>query len=462
MSVSGEVAKPHTESAAGSAVLFKEWEGRVVDGKFPLQKWLEGSGQRAVFLTERSTDGLKKAAIRAIREESFAGKAEVDAQLSRWADIANLTHPNLIRVFEFGQGTVSGSRVLYVVMECAEENLSQILPQRTLTPDEVKELLPPTVEALSFLHRSGFVHGKIRPSNVMAIENQIKISSDNLRKAGERVQQDTSPCDAPEVASSGFSPAADVWSVGALLVSVFTQREPAFDIRNSQADVPDSIPEPFRGIARGCLRVEPQQRSTLGDILSQLNAKKEVPQRTSVEQVDAEPGSTNWLKPVVVLAVLLVALLLGWRLLHRDRGGTSEPPAAVQTPAAQTPAVQTNPAPEPSAPAPIKAPETAQSPERGKVLQQVLPDVSGSAKNTITGHVKVGVQVAVDAAGNVTQATLISAGPSRYFANQALAAARRWKFSPPRVGGDQSSSEWILRFEFGRKSTQVFPSQVKP
>jgi TonB family protein len=461
MSVSGELAKPHAESAAGPAVLFKEWEGRVVDGKFPLLKWLEGSGQSAVFLTERSANGSKKAAIRVIREESFAGKAEVEAQLSRWAAISKLEHPHLIRIFEFGQSTANGSRILYVVMEYAEENLSQILPQRALTPDEVKELLPPTVAALSFLHRTGFVHGQIRPSNVMAIENQIKISSDNLRKVGERVQQDGSAYDAPEVASSGFSPAADVWSVGALLVSVFAQREPGLDSRNSRAAIPDSIPEPFRGIVRGCLCIEPQQRSTLSDILSRLNAK-EVPQETSAEQVDTVSGSTNWLKPVVVLAVLLVALLLGWRLLHRDRGGASEPPATVQTPAAQTPAVQTNPAPEHSAPPPIKAPKTAQAPERGKVLQQVLPDVSRGAKNTITGHVKVGVQVAVDAEGNVTQATLISAGPSRYFANQSLAAARRWKFSPPRVGEEPSSSEWILRFEFGRKSTQVFPSQVKP
>jgi len=461
MSVSGELAKPHAESAAGPAVLFKEWEGRVVDGKFRLQKWLDGSGQSAVFLTERGADGSKKAAIRVIRAESFAGKAEVEAQLSRWAETAKLAHPHLIRVFEFGQCTVSGSLVLYVVVEYAEENLSQILPQRALTPDEVKELLPPTVEALSFLHRSGFVHGQIRPSKVMAIENQIKISSDNLRKAGERVQQDASACDAPEVASSGFSPAADVWSVGALLISVFTQRKPGLDGRDSQAAVPDSIPEPFRGIARGCLSVEPQQRATLGDILSRLNAK-EVPQQTSVEQVEAVPGSTNWLKPVVVLAVLLVALLLGWRLLHRNRGGTSEPPATVQNPAVQTLPSRANPAPEHSAPPPVEAPKTVQPPERGKVLQQVLPDVSPGAKNTITGHVKVGVRVAVDTAGNVTQATLISAGPSRYFANQALAAARRWKFSPPRVREEPSSSEWILRFEFGRRSTQVFPSQVKP
>lgn len=446
-------------------MLFKEWEGCVIDGKFPLQKWLEGSAQSALFVTERSADRSKKAAIRVIRAESLGGKAEVETQLSRWAETAKLAHLNLIRIFEFGQTTVNGSPVLYVVMEYADENLSQILPQRALTSDEVKELLPPTVEALNFLHRSGFVHGQIKPSNVMAIENQIKISSDHLRKTGERVQHAASAYDAPEVATSGLSPAADVWSVGALLVSVFTQREPAFDVRNTQADVPDSIPEPFRGIARECLRGEPQQRATLADVLGKLSVKNEsVPQHAPVDQaeVDERPRSTNWLKPAAVLAVLLVALLLGYYLLNRGRGGASEPPATVQTPTIQAPPAQSNPVPEHSTPPPIAAPKSTQAPDRGKVLQQVLPDVSRGAQNTITGHVKVGVQVAVDATGNVTQATLASAGPSKYFANQALAAARHWKFSPPRVGGEPSSSEWILRFEFGRKSTQVFPSQVKP
>jgi TonB family protein len=92
----------------------------------------------------------------------------------------------------------------------------------------------------------------------------------------------------------------------------------------------------------------------------------------------------------------------------------------------------------------------------------VLPEVSQGARNTIQGHVKVSVQVSVDASGNVSQARFISPGPSKYFANQALTAARRWKFGPPQLNGHPSPSEWILRFQFGRTSTQVFPAETKP
>jgi len=76
--------------------------------------------------------------------------------------------------------------------------------------------------------------------------------------------------------------------------------------------------------------------------------------------------------------------------------------------------------------------------------------------------VKVSVQVSVDTSGNVSQATLSSPGPSKYFANQALTAARRWTFQPPQVAGQASPSEWILRFQFGRTSTQVFPAKIRP
>jgi TonB family protein len=96
------------------------------------------------------------------------------------------------------------------------------------------------------------------------------------------------------------------------------------------------------------------------------------------------------------------------------------------------------------------------------VLHQVLPEVSRGAQNTIHGRVKVSVQVAVDQTGKVAQARFESAGPSKYFAKQALEAARGWTFNPPQVNGQASTSEWVLRFQFGRGETQAFPSEIKP
>src|SRR5258708_9541643 len=112
-------------------------------------------------------------------------------------------------------------------MECAEENLAEILPVRALSPAESSEMLPPAAEALGFLHRAGFVHGRVRPSNITAVENQLKLSTDSLRKIGEGGgARAASAYDAPEVATAGLSPAADVWSLGMTLVSLLTPSGP--------------------------------------------------------------------------------------------------------------------------------------------------------------------------------------------------------------------------------------------
>ncbi len=104
--------------------LWKNWEGRVVDGKFTLRRWLGGSDHSAVFLTERGGRQAQKAAIKLIS----AGNPDADAQLSGWGDAAKLSHPHLIRLFESGRGQIDDTRLLYVVMEYAEENLAEILP----------------------------------------------------------------------------------------------------------------------------------------------------------------------------------------------------------------------------------------------------------------------------------------------------------------------------------------------
>jgi TonB family protein len=94
------------------------------------------------------------------------------------------------------------------------------------------------------------------------------------------------------------------------------------------------------------------------------------------------------------------------------------------------------------------------------VVRQVIPDVPKSAKNTITGTIKVGVQVEVDSSGKVTTAKLVSAGPSKYFANLALKAAEQWEFSPLEVNGKAAASTWLLKFRFKRTATQADPQRV--
>ena len=70
-------------------------------------------------------------------------------------------------------------------MEYAEQTLSQILARRALTPDEVREMLLPTLNALAFLHGKSLVQGQLKPSNILAVDDQLKLASDTVRPAGE-------------------------------------------------------------------------------------------------------------------------------------------------------------------------------------------------------------------------------------------------------------------------------------
>ena len=111
------------------------------------------------------------------------------------------------------------------------------------------------------------------------------------------------------------------------------------------------------------------------------------------------------------------------------------------------------PAPAPSSTPPVSA--STGSSEHGKVLQQVMPVVSPSARATITGTLKVRVRVAVDPSGNVGNATFVTAGPSKYFSRQAMQAAQQWKFAPAQSNGQPAASAWILQFGFRRSGTEV-------
>ena len=437
---------------SGLTNVWKQFEGRVVDGKFPLRQWLGGFELSAVFLTERSGNASQKAAIKLISAKAFStGNIDEAAQLARWANSAKLSHPHLIRLFESGRGQIDDAKFLYVVMEYAEENLAQILPLRPLSPAEANEMLPPTAEALAYLHQSGLAHGHIKPSNILAVGNQLKISADSLRKTGERDSHTRTPYEAPEIANTGPSTAADVWSLGAVLVAIMTQQEPQI-ISGGWAKIPYTIPQPLYGIAQRCLRADPRERCTVNEILGKPKIQTPLPSK-AIEKPPAK-RSNIWLLLPVVVAVILLAVWLG----RRSHQPTVPPAQTTESPTASANAH----APQSPAPFHDKATPTQTGVARGKVLQEVTPDVSPGSRRTITGRVKVSVQVSVDTSGNVSQARLVSSGPSKYFANQALAAARRWKFTPAKVNGQPLPSEWILRFQFGRASTQVFPAETKP
>ena len=575
-------AKPDRGCAMSDS--WKECEGQVVDAEFTLLQHLGGSDHSVVFLTQRGKNKPEKAAIKFIQ----ADPAKADLQLSRWKQAAQISHPNLIKLFETGRCHLAGMDLLYVVMEYAQENLAQFLPGRALSPAETRDMLEPFIETLLHLHGKGFVHGRIKPGNILAIDDQLKLSSDSVLRFGELPGGGGAPdaYTAPQSAA-GAGAAGDVWSLGITLVETLTQRVPQQD-EQQDPQVPDSLPQPFLDIARHSLQRDSQSRWTVAEISARLN-----PPAIAPEVKDSAPVISDAIKPAApkpaavapativptgntaatakpaesidplsvplskvpplpparqhtlenqlvagrkasyrsyyIVVAVLVALTLGAMLAIpglRDRqpgpDTTSAPsrpamqPEAPLAPAETAPPAESKPQPEspqkqstppadrasqgpaqrsalqppPSSPpdsvrpagerqfmkkdqpstdslaAPVRSDSSAAMVPpgpvtQGEVLNQVLPEVSARSRSTIHGTVRVVVKVHVDDSGNVI-AVESASSPSRFFADAAIQAAKRWDFAPAKVAEHAVASDWLVRFDFTQKDTKVLPSQTKP
>ncbi len=484
---------------------WKQWEGQTVNGEFPLHRYLGGSSHSAVFLTSYGEAGAPAhaAAIKLVPDDP----GESERQLSSWTLAGGLSHPNLLRYFQAGRCQLDGVPLLFVVTECADEDLSQIIPQRALTPSEAREMLRPALDALSYLHGMGLAHGRMKPANIMACGEQVKLSIDGICRPGEPTggPANADTLDSYSPPERKQSPAGDSWALGMTLVEVLTQHLPAWERSEPAAEpvVPETLGQPFLQIVRRCLRRNPALRLKASDIASRLEpvppqeALPEVarPEATGAERSAERPAErpangptesdTNYRYLVwgVAIALLLAAIMVSsFRLKHPAHARHLQP-AAVEKPNASGPVKQVA-AENTVKPAASKEASTAQTQrvpaqaqEQGQEqpleqglpqgkkpvpsaaaedgIQQVLPDVPQKAQATIRGTVRVSVKVSVDPSGRVAEAELDSPGPSAYFANLALRAARQWTFSPAKPNGTGTTRDWVVHFAFSSTETRA-------
>jgi TonB family protein len=449
-----------------AAVILSDWTGRVIDGRFTLLKWLGGSDRSGVFLTELSGPGSQEAAIKLIPADPL----DAEAHLAGWALTATLSHPHLMHLFHTGHCQTEINGLVYSVTEFAEEVLSEIIPERPLSPCETQEMLIPVLDALFYLHGKGFVHGHLKPANIMVVGNQLKISGDGLGVMGEVHKRfgALSIYDAPEVASKAISSAADVWSLGVTLVEALTQHPPDWDrSANREPIVPESIAQPFAGLAQCCLQVDPARRCTLDDVNKTRSAPAgPLPNLAGNSDKTGTVSAKFRVTPLIATVVVVIAVAAAIAALYLRSHRT--PPSLHDV--RRQPMAAAIPIPKPATPemlprsavqSPVQGTQT-EGTVNGEVAKRVLPDVPRSASRTIRGTVRVRVRITVDPSGDVSKATFDSLGPSKYFANLALQAAQGWKFKPAQVDDQSVRRVWILQFDFKQTGTEVTPVEASP
>ena len=534
---------------------WNQWIGQVVDHKYQLQQYLGTTDHSVVFLAEFHDPEPRRAAVKFISAD-FSGSEQ---QLNTWKETAKLSHPHLLCIYSAGLCKIDDMNLLYVATEYAEENLGQVLPQRALVAEETKEMLSSIGDVLVYLHDRDLVHGHIKPSNVLAKGDLLKLSSDTIFPAGETraMRREQSAYDAPELPAAPYTPAADMWSLGVLVVEALTQ-QPAVLPFNESADpiVPPAIRNPYFEIAEHTLRRNPGLRWTAARLAEQLNptaAEAKAVTAVAGARVSRAAGATatgvmamppvtrpvtpaveppnaplsqepavalgsrsraphvevalprsyreggfaprqsvalpGYVIPLFAGALLVIALiLLPFALRHRsapDAGGAASTPVrssqsadqpATPAPPAKAAVVPAKPVPLTNAtppfanaasPAAESAPAAKAKPSdsgvaKGEALDPVAPTASAKALSTIRGTVRVGVKVHVDAAGRVTDASLENAGPSRYFAELSLQAARQWVFTAPEAHGHSTPSDWKVQFNYTQSGVQMSSEQLTP
>ncbi|HEY7098970.1 MAG TPA: TonB family protein [Terriglobales bacterium] len=420
-----------------------QWQGRLVGNRYRLGRCLGESDRSAVFVSARNQTEV------AIKLQ-ITDPTESDKVLGRWRRAAGLSHPHLVRIYEVGQDRTADAAVCYAVVELAEENLAQILPQRPLSAAEAKDLLQQILDTLTYLLENGFAHTALRPTNVLAKGDHIKLSGEDVVEIGsEQGRQKQSVYDAPEAGPS--SAAGQMWSLGVTLYQSLTQQLPVVSEETPQMAM--RLPTPFQDIVEHCLIKDPAKRWSISDVSRAL-----LPSTETVRSSLQAPGtSVRKRAPLRLLTIAMGAIFLLVITLVAVRNKTQTPASepTVQS-TAKNPAGARASESAPGPPAETK-PEAASAvvSTTGSVLHEVNPVVPASARRTIEGTVRVRVKVDADAEGNVIKARLVSAGPSAYFARLAEQAARGWKFTPPQVEGKNLASAWTIQFEFRRSGTQA-------
>ncbi|GAB4501921.1 MAG: hypothetical protein Fur0035_14650 [Anaerolineales bacterium] len=273
-----------------------------------------GTGGMAQVYQARDHMLERSVAIKVLRA-NYANDEEFQERFRQEAKAAaNLSHPNIVTVHDFGfdQG------YLFIVMEHVPGvNLKTMI--ENLGKFSVEDALPLIIQAcagIGYAHRAGLVHCDVKPHNMLVTpDHRLKVTDFGIARAIASIHPDEqsdviwgSPLYfSPEQAAGGApSPASDVYSLGVVLYEILTGRPPfsastAEDLAKLHREslpVPPSkfnpkISPELEKIILKVLSKEPAQRYRTADQLGRVLMTFGPARQSAAEAVTTPPPETS-------------------------------------------------------------------------------------------------------------------------------------------------------------------------
>ncbi len=335
---------PDEFGAALSAVALEDTNWRL--GNYEILEEI-GRGGMGVIYRARQRHSRRIVALKRVLSY-HSDSRETLARFRREAETAaRLDHPNILPIYEVGE---TDEGVPYFSMKFAPGgSLQEVGPALRDDPREVVRLIAQVTRAVQYAHRQGILHRDLKPGNVLLDASGSALVSDfGLAKWLDASSDLTRTLTifgtpgfiAPEQAEgnvASLTPAADVYSVGAILFSLLTGRPPFLGehalavirqaAEKSAPKLRSLVPGANRDletICARCLEREPAARyHSAGDLAEDLERWLEG------RPIKARPLSPpvrlwRWSRrnPTAAISGLLIALLAGATLFSLAERGS--------------------------------------------------------------------------------------------------------------------------------------------